>query len=103
MSTIEIISKIEALKEWEELSTQASEMVESIRDEIKAELQCRDIEEMNVGTYIIRWTTVTANRLDTGALRKALPDVAKNIYQSHNKSPFHHQQVRESPLHHPPR
>lgn len=79
MSTIEIISKIEALKEWEELSAQASEMVESIRDEIKAELQCRDIEEMNVGTYIIRWTTVTANRLDTGALRKALPDVAKTF------------------------
>ncbi len=35
MSTIEIIGKIESLKEWESLQQKAAEMVESIKDEIK--------------------------------------------------------------------
>ena len=46
MSTTEIISKIEALREWESLIANAQEEAEAIRDCIKAEMEKQDIEEL---------------------------------------------------------
>lgn len=77
MSTIEITSKIEALKELEELLEQAKVEAEALRDEIKQEMLARDVEEMEAGQYIIRWTQVLSNRFDTTAFKKVLPDVYK--------------------------
>ena len=77
MSTIEITSKIEALKELEELLEQAKVEAEALRDEIKQEMLARDVEEMEVGQYIVRWTSVLTNRFDTTAFKKVLPDVYK--------------------------
>ena len=41
MSTIEIVSKIEALKEWEALAEEAAAEIESLRDDIKKEMDGR--------------------------------------------------------------
>ena len=46
MSTIEITSKIEALKELEALIEEAKAEAETLRDEIKAEMLNRNTEEM---------------------------------------------------------
>ena len=35
-----------------------------------------DSEALRVGEYSITWKPVTTARIDTGALKKALPDVA---------------------------
>ena len=35
-----------------------------------------DAESVQAGEYKITWKAVTSARIDTGALRKALPDVA---------------------------
>ena len=58
MSTNELEMKVSALKEWEELLKEAKEQVESLKDEIKAEMLERNVEEMNAGCYICRWTPV---------------------------------------------
>ena len=49
MSTIEITSKIESLRELEELIEEAQAEAEALRDEIKAEMLSRNTEEMSVG------------------------------------------------------
>ena len=36
-----------------------------------------DSEELRAGEYQITWKTVKATRIDTTALKKALPDVAQ--------------------------
>ena len=77
MSTIEIIGKIEALKEWEALQAEAATMVESIKDEIKRHMDTMGVEELEAGTHIIRWTTVLSNRFDSTAFKKVMPDVYK--------------------------
>lgn len=56
MSKNELISKIEALNEWEALMEEARAEAEAIRDSIKAEMMERDTEELTAGQYIIRWT-----------------------------------------------
>ena len=77
MSTIEITSKIEALRDLEELIEEAKAEAETLRDEIKTEMMNRNTEEMSVGQYIIRWTSVLSNRFDTTGFKRAYADLYK--------------------------
>ena len=77
MSTIEIQSKIESLRELEDLIEEAKAEAEALRDEIKAEMLSRDTEELTAGKYIVRCTSVLSNRFDTTAFKKVLPDIYK--------------------------
>ena len=77
MSTIEITTKIEALKEMEELIEEAKAEAETLRDEIKAEMLSRNIEELTAGQYIVRWTSVLSNRFDTTGFKKLYGDLYK--------------------------
>ena len=77
MSTVEITSKIEALKDLESLIEEAKAEAEALRDEIKTEMLNRDTEEMEAGQYIVRWTSVLTQRFDTTAFKKVMPDVYK--------------------------
>ena len=79
MSTIEITSKIEALKELEALIEEARSEAEALRDEIKAEMLNRNTEEMEVGQYTVRWTSVLSQRFDSTAFKKVMPDIYKSF------------------------
>ena len=50
---------------------------EAIRDSIKAEMLEREVEELTVGAYIIRWTSVLSNRFDTTGFKKMYGDLYK--------------------------
>ena len=77
MSTTEITTKIEALRDLEELIEEAKAEAETLRDEIKTEMLNRNTEEMSVGQYIIRWTSVLSNRFDTTGFKRAYTDLYK--------------------------
>ena len=77
MSTTEIQSKVEALRELESLIEEAKAEAETIRDEIKAEMLNRNTEELSAGQYIVRWTSVLSNRFDSTAFKKVMPEVYK--------------------------
>ena len=49
MSKNELISKIEALNEWEQLMEEAKAEAEALRDSLKAELTERGVEELEAG------------------------------------------------------
>lgn len=77
MNNIDFVSKIEQLKELEALIKEAEAEAEALKGEIKAEMLNRNIEEMQVGRYIVRWTSVLSNRFDSTAFKKVMPDVYK--------------------------
>ena len=77
MSTIEITSKIEALKELESLIDEAKAEAEALRDEIKQEMLNRDTEELEAGQYIARFTTVLSNRFDTTCFKREHSEMYK--------------------------
>ena len=79
MSTIEITSKIEALKELEALIEEAKAEAETLRDEIKTEMLNRNTEEMEAGQYIVRWTSVLSQRFDTTGFNKAYGELYKDF------------------------
>ena len=77
MSANELVTKIEALQEWENLMEEAKAQAEILRDEIKAEMLLRDTEELEAGQYIVRWTSVLSNRFDTTGFKKVYADLYK--------------------------
>ena len=77
MSANEITTKIEALRDLEELIEEAKVEAEALRDEIKAEMLSRNTEEMSIGQYIIRWTSVLSNRFDTTGFKRAYAELYK--------------------------
>ena len=70
----EIESKIRELRELQALIEEAQAEAETLKDAIKAHMG--DSEELRAGEYKVTWKPVTASRLDTAALRRAMPDVA---------------------------
>ena len=70
MSNPELVSKIEALREWEALAEEAAAEIESIKDSIKKEMECRGVEELPCGVYVARFTTVLSNRFDTTCFKR---------------------------------
>lgn len=74
MSTNEIAAKCRELRELLSLIDEAQAEADAIRDALKAAMG--DTEELRAGEYKLTWRPVTTSRLDTKALRAALPDVA---------------------------
>ncbi len=77
LSKKEIITKIEELKEMEELIREASAEAEAIKDLLKQTMNEQNTEELEAGTHIIRYTTVLSNRFDSTAFKRVMPDVYK--------------------------
>ena len=77
MSTHELESKVRELRQLQSLIDEATAEAEAIKDTIKAAMG--DAEELRAGEYKVTWKAVNASRIDTTALRKALPDVAERF------------------------
>ena len=79
MSRNELITKIEQLKEWEAILEEAQAEAEALRDSIKAQMLEEETEELAVGAYIIRWTSVLSNRFDSTAFKKEHAELYKSF------------------------
>ena len=77
MTKAEMIAKIEELNAWETLMEEAKAEADAIRDDLKAEMMERETEELVVGSYIVRWTSVLSKRFDTTGFKKMYGDLYK--------------------------
>lgn len=75
MSMNELETKCRELRQLQALIEEAQAEAEAIKDAIKAHMG--DSETAYVGGYKIIWKAVTSSRIDTTAMRKAMPDVAQ--------------------------
>ena len=80
MSINEIEGKVRELRQLQALIEEAQAEAENIKDAIKAHMG--DSDFLRAGEYKVTWKPVTSNRLDTTALKKALPDVAERFTKS---------------------
>ena len=74
MSINELESKARELRQLQALIEEAQQEAEAIKDAIKAAMG--NSEAVVAGEYKITWKSVTTARIDTSALKKALPEVA---------------------------
>ncbi len=75
MSANELYTKIKEIKELQAMKEELEAEISALTDTVKAVMG--DTEELRAGEYKVRWTPVTSSRIDTTALKKAMPDVAE--------------------------
>ena len=73
MSINELEAKARELRQLQALIDEAQAEAEALKDAIG------DQDNIQAGEYRITRKAVTSSRIDTNALRKALPDVAKRF------------------------
>lgn len=77
MNTTEYIRLCTEYQELKRMREDIAAEMEAIADRLKAAMG--DAESVTAGPYRIRNTTVNGSRLDSAALKKALPDVAERF------------------------
>lgn len=76
MSINEMNSKVQELRELRRMADELQAEIDALQDAIKAEMTARDTDEISGTDWRITWKNVTSNRLDTTALKKAMPEIA---------------------------
>ena len=74
MSIREIENKAREQRQCLAIIEEPQAEVEALKDEIKAAMG--EKEALQAGEYKISWKNVTSSRLDTAALKQALPEIA---------------------------
>ena len=75
MSANEMSCKVQELRELKRMQEELAAEIEAVQDSIKAEMEARRVDTLSGMDYRITWKEVASTRLDTTALKKALPDV----------------------------
>lgn len=76
MSINEMDSKIKELRELRRMADELAAEIDSIQDSIKQHMDAAGVDSINGADWKVTYKAVTSSRIDTGALKKALPDVA---------------------------
>lgn len=79
MGTIELDAKVKELRELRRMAEELAAEIETVTDTIKAEMTARSVEELTGTDWKASYKTVSSNRLDTSALKKALPEIVERF------------------------
>ena len=74
MSITEITAKVTEYQELKRMLEEIEAEMNALQDEIKAHMG--ESEILMAGPYKVTYKTITSSRVDTTALKKALPDIA---------------------------
>lgn len=88
MTIKELEAKAVEIKELERMKEELEAAIEAARDEIKAEMTAEGTDSLVAGAFKISWKLVTSSRLDSTALKKALPDVAARFMKESSARRF---------------
>lgn len=69
-------SQIHELRELRRMADELAAEIDTIQDAIKAEMTAAGVDVLTGSDWKAVWKPVTSSRIDTTALKKALPDLA---------------------------
>lgn len=79
MSINEMDSKIKELRELRRMADELAAEMETIQDSIKAHMDTEGVDTISGTDWRVTYKAVTSSRIDTAALKKALPDVVERF------------------------
>lgn len=89
MTTNMMIRKIETLNEVETMIEELKAEAEAIKDALKEQLTLNNVDEMQVGDYVVRYVDVLSSRFDTKRFKEAMgTDVYKAFTKEVNSKRF---------------
>lgn len=69
-------SQIHELRELRRMADELAAAIDTIQDAIKAEMTAAGVDVLTGSDWKAVWKPITTSRIDTSALKKALPDLA---------------------------
>lgn len=85
MTNKQLDNRVMKLRSIEAQQQALEAQAEAIRAEIKADLESKGEDEHDTGSFVIRWKEIITRRLDSKALKAALPDVFES-YTRENRA-----------------
>ena len=79
MSTQEITAAITELQELRRMQEDLSAEIDAITDRIKNHMESAAVDTLTAGPFKVSYAAVTSTRIDTAALKKALPEIAERF------------------------
>ena len=70
-----IENRVQKLRALEAEAEAIQEKADAIRAELKAGLEEKGVDELQTASFTLRWKEVVSNRLDSKALKAAMPDI----------------------------
>lgn len=88
MTDRQLNNRVQKIKEAEAKIKELEAQINTLKGEIQSYLTEANVDEHNTGDWMIRWKLVTSNRLDSTALKTALPDVYKTYTKPSSSKRF---------------
>lgn len=88
MTNKQLDNRIKKLQGIEAQVKELEAQADAIRAEIKADMESRGEDEHNTGSFIIRWKEIITRKLDSKALKAALPDVFESFSKESSSRRF---------------
>ncbi len=82
MANNEMLKMVETLIEYEAMIEELKAEAEEIRNNIKGEMNARYTEELEIGSHIVRFTSVLSTRFDTKRFKEAF---GEELYKAYTK------------------
>lgn len=88
MNVNEMNNKVHELRELRRMAEELDGMIQAIQDDIKDTMTAQGKDTLTGPDWKITWKSSTASRLDTTALKKALPDIAAQFMRTSTSRRF---------------
>ncbi len=82
MANNEMLKMVETLIEYEAMIDELKAEAEEIRNNIKGEMVARNTEELEIGSHIVRLTSVLSTRFDTKRFKEVF---GEELYKAYTK------------------
>lgn len=79
MSRQDIEGKVQEIRELKRMQEELSAELEALTCEIKAHMDAEGVDPISGTDWKVTYKAVTSSRIDTSALKKALPDLAQQF------------------------
>ena len=82
MSINELDMKVKELRELRRMADELQAEIDAAQDAIKAHMDSQGVDTLAGSDWKVTWKPVTSSRMDTTALKKALPEIAERCRKS---------------------
>ena len=82
MTAQDLIKTVRDLKELKAMAADLTAEITTLEDSLKAEMTARNIDEMTVDVFKVRWTAVVSHRFDSTAFKAIHAELYKEFSKS---------------------
>ena len=75
-------AKVKELRELRRMAEELQAEIDAAQDAIKAHMDSQGVDTLAGSDWKVTWKPVTSSRMDTAALKKALPEIAERFMKS---------------------